>query len=430
MTDPAGKKPTHDPSASLRQVLLRARTVDLETRAAEFKAFWEAAIEARQSLYFREVLGPADREVAVRDPFTGETRQMLMFGSNNYLGFANDPYIREQVVQVTEQFGVGLGGPPMLNGYTSLLRGLEERLADLKRAESAIVFPTGYQTNLGLISCLMDRDDLLLFDEAHHASTYDGVRLGRAAHHAFSHNDVTELDSLLTERSGGARDTFVYVEGVYSMDGDLAPLPEILAACRKHSAWMIVDDAHGTGVLGETGRGAAEHFGLEGQIDLVMATFSKTFAAVGGFIAGPATLIAYLRFFARSYMFSAALPPTVLATVMAGLDLLEREPERVGQLRNNVAYLAQGLRNLGLDADSDSAVIPIMVPRDMHLRKATCAFHDRDIFLNAIEWPAVPASSQRFRISVISTHTREDLDRVIEAFESVWADESLREREK
>jgi glycine C-acetyltransferase len=411
-------------------VLLRARTVDLETRATEFKAFWEAAIEARQSLYFREVLGPADREVAVRDPFTGETRQMLMFGSNNYLGFANDPYIREQVARVIEQYGTGLGGPPMLNGYTTLLRQLEERLADLKGTESAIVFPTGYQTNLGLISCMMDQADLLLFDESHHASTYDGVKLGRTAHHAFAHNDVEELDSLLAERREGARDTFVYVEGVYSMDGDLAPLPDILSICRKHSAWLIVDDAHGTGVLGKRGRGAAEHYGLEGQIDLVMGTFSKTLAAVGGFIAGPASLIAYLKFFARSYMFSAALPPVVLATVMAGLELLEREPERVVQLRGNVDYLVQGLRGIGLDVSSESAVIPVIVPRDMHIRKATCALHDRDIFINAIEWPAVPASSQRFRISVMATHTREDLDRVVEAFSEVWADESLREKRK
>jgi glycine C-acetyltransferase len=430
MTGPSGKKTAQSPSASLRQVLLRARTVDLETRATEFKAFWESAIEARQSLYFREVLGPADREVAVRDPFTGETRQMLMFGSNNYLGFANDPYIRERVAEIIKQYGTGLGGPPMLNGYTSLLRELEERLADLKGTESAVVFPTGYQTNLGLISCLMDQTDLLLFDESHHASTYDGVKLSRAAHHAFSHNDVAELDSLLAERREGARDTFVYVEGVYSMDGDLAPLPDILSVCRKHSSWLIVDDAHGTGVLGEKGKGAAEHFDLEGQIDLVMGTFSKTLAAVGGFIAGPANVIAYIKFFARSYMFSAALPPVVLATVMAGLDLLDREPERVAQLHSNVSYMVQGFRSMGLDVSSESAVIPVLVPRDMHIRKATCALHERNMFINAIEWPAVPSSSQRFRVSLMSTHTREDLDRAVEAFSAIWADESLREKEK
>ena len=276
MTAKNPENPYNETNTDLRKVLIRARNLDLNTRALEFEAFWQAAVDARVSLYFREILGPSDREVAVRDPFTGQERRMLMFGSNNYLGLANDPSLHTRVEQVLETFGAGLGGPPLLNGYTTLLRTLEERLAAAKHCESAVVFPTGYQANLGLATCLMDRDDLLLYDEAHHASLYDGMRMSRVTSESFPHNDVASLDELLARRREGARDAFVCVEGVYSMDGDLAPLPQIVEVCRRHDAWLIVDDAHGTGVLGENGRGTVEYYGLEGEVDMVMSGVTIT----------------------------------------------------------------------------------------------------------------------------------------------------------
>lgn len=418
--------PVHEVSSSLRRILGRARKIDLRARASSFKEFWESAIEAHQSLYFREIIGPHGREVMVKDPFTGQTRKMLMFGSNNYLGLADHPYIKEKVIEAIEQFGVGIGGPPMLNGYTRLMRELEDRLAELKCTESAIIFPTGYQANLSLISCLTERSDLLLVDEAHHASLFDGLKMIETPYLTYRHNDVEDLEELLIAHRDEARDAFVFVEGVHSMDSDLAPIPELVKVCRKHSTYLVVDDAHGTGVVGKTGRGVAEHFDMEGEVDIMMGTFSKAFATVGGFVAGPSHIIAYLKFYARPYMFSAALPPTVLATVHACLDILEREPERVQQLRDNVDYISEGLRTQGFELNPQGGSIPLLVPREMNIRKAAYAFHELDLFMNPIEWPAVPYDKQRFRISIMSTHTREDLDRLLAAVEDVWARESVR----
>jgi len=425
MKDPAETEAPGD--SSLLELLLETRNLPLDARTRRFAAFLRTTKAARENLYFREIEGPAGREVCVRDPFTGLSRQMLMFGSNNYLDLAADPYVRERVVEAIERFGTGVGGPPMLNGFTSQLRNLEERLAAFKGAEAAIVFPSGYQTNLGLVDALMDRGDLVLYDESHHASIYDGLKLSKAGRRSFPHNDVGALEALLEKRRPDARDAFVCVESVYSMDGDLSPLPAILKACRAHNAHLVVDDAHGTGVLGDTGRGAAEHYGLEGQIDLTMGTFSKALAGVGGFVTGPTRVIDYLRYFARSYMFSAAIPPAALAMVLAALDVLEREPERVARLRANVAYLAQGLRDLGFDVTARSAILPLFVPHGMKIRKAAYAFQQAGIFLNAIEWPAVPPDRQRFRISLMTSHTRDDLDRLLEVIQAVWSDPKLRE---
>lgn len=416
-----------DVSSGLRKIMRQARQVDLKTRASSFEDFWHAAVAANQSLYFREILGPQGREVSIRDSFTGEIRQLLMFGSNNYLGLADHPYIREQSIKALHQFGTGVGGPPLLNGYTLLMRKLEERLAELKGAEAVIIYPTGYQTNLSLVTCLPERGDLLLCDESHHASLYDGLKMANIPHKTFRHNDMEDLEEQLIELRSDSRDAFVFIESVHSMDSDLAPIPEVAELCRNYSSYLIVDDAHGTGVLGEKGRGVGEHFDMEGKIDIVMGTFSKAFASVGGFAAGPSHIIAYLKFYSRPYMFSAALPPTILAAVHACLDLLEREPERVQQLRDNVRYVIDGLRKQGFNVSSQGGCVPLLVPAEINIRKAAFAFHEMGLFMNPIEWPAVPKEKQRFRISLMATHTNEDLDRLLAAIEKVWALDSVRD---
>jgi glycine C-acetyltransferase len=212
----------------------------------------------------------------------------------------------------------------------------------------------------------------------------------------------------------------VGVEGVYSMDGDLAPLDRIVELCEAHGAILIVDDAHGTGVMGAKGSGTAEHFGVEGKIPLTMGTFSKAFAVTGAFVAGPQPIISYLRFFARSYMFSASLPPMVLAAVLGGLDVLEAEPERLVRLRENVARAAAGLNAIGIPVRPEAAIIPLLVPQSMNIRQAGRRFHERGIFVNSVEYPAVPISQQRFRISMMATHRCEDIDTLLSAVEEIW----------
>lgn len=420
-------EPVHDLSSGLRRILRQARKVNLDTRARSFEVFWKAAIDARQSLYFREIVGPHGREVTVRDPFTGEIRKLLMFGSNNYLGLADHPYVIEKVSKSVEEYGVGIGGPPLLNGYTSLMRELEDRLAEMKGCEAVVIFPTGYQTNLSLVTCLTEKSDLLLVDEAHHASLYDGLKMARAPYHTFRHNDIDELEEQLIEHRSDARDAFVFVESVHSMDADLAPVPDLVKICRKYSSYLVIDDAHGTGVLGDKGHGVGEHFHIEGELDIVMGTFSKAFASVGGFVAAPSNIIAYLKFYARPYMFSAALPPAVLVGIHACLDVLEREPERVQQLRDNIEYVTKGLLSQGIVINSAGGNVPLIVPQEINIRKAAYAFHELGLFMNPIEWPAVPREKQRFRISIMATHTHDDLDRLLESVKDVWTRDDVRE---
>lgn len=407
---------------SLRDILLKGRKLDFWERTAFFSNWIDQRADRGESLYLRNVLSPIDREVEIYDRYTHTKRKMLMFGSNNYLGLTTHPYVQERVQQAIKDYGVGVGGPPLLNGYTSLHRELEERLADFKGKEDALLFSSGYGTNVGMISCLASRHDVLVHDAYCHASFHDGMKMANASGLKFGHNDVDELKQILeavTEDNQG--DTFVGVEGIYSMDGDLAPLDKIAPLCQKQGAILIVDDAHGTGVMGPQGQGTAEHFGVEDMVDIAMGTFSKAFGVVGGFIAASKPVIDYMRFFARSYFFSASLPPTVLAAVLAGIDLLEQDPSIQQRLHDNIAYLTKGLHALGFDVNPETAIIPLLLPATMNLRQAAFHFHKKGIYLNSIEYPAVPAHLQRFRISLMASHTHEDIDRLLECIEEVWS---------
>ncbi len=365
-------------------------------------------------------MSEADRSVIVEDPSTGRRKSMLMFGSNNYLGLAAHPYVKEAASRALWEYGAGVGGPPLLNGYTGLHHELEERLAALKGCESAMLFSSGYGANVGLVTALVNQRDRVLYDAYSHASFCDGIKMADVQSLHFPHNDTARLEKMLEACCGADHDVFVGVEGVYSMDGDLAPLDRLTRLCRERGAILLLDDAHGTGVMGATGRGTAEHFGVEGLVDITMGTFSKTFATTGGFIASSGPVIDYLRYFARSYMFSASLPPVVAATVIAGLDVLEHEPDLIARLRENVSYAAAGLNWLGFDLEPDAAIIPLLVPPGMSIRKAASRFHEKGIFVNSVEFPAVPVSQQRFRVSLMATHTREDIDRLVDAVGEVW----------
>ena len=405
----------------LRDILIRGRKMNLKKKTEFFDSFIDELLNNKQMLHLRCISSPADREVKVVDSYTGEVRSMLMFGSNNYLGLANHPFVKEFVQKIIEKFGAGIGGPPLLNGYTALHRELEERLAHLKGTEDALIFSSGYGANVGLVSALMNNEDLVVHDSYSHASFHDGIKMSGAQAVHFSHNDVELLEQTLERtQSMNFKDRFVGVEGVYSMDGDVAPLDKIVPICKRNNAILIVDDAHGTGVMGKKGSGTAEHFGLEDEVDIIMGTFSKTFAVTGGFVAASKSIINYLRFFARSYMFSASLPPTVVATVLAALYVMEKEPELVNKLKDNINYTTQCLTQLGFPANSLTPIFPLRVPVNMNIRDASFKFHQKGIFINSIEYPAVPKSQQRFRISIMATHTKEDIDRLMEAISEIW----------
>jgi 7-keto-8-aminopelargonate synthetase-like enzyme len=332
----------------------------------------------------------------------------------------------ERIKQALDEYGAGVGGPPLLGGMTRLHRELEQRLSQLKGAEDTLLFGSGFQANLGWVGTLLRDDDVLLYDEYNHASLYDGIALAAASTSIkairFAHNDSAHLEKqLIRFRKGDRpnRQIVVAVEGVYSMDGDLAPLPRIRELCTEYHAILVVDDAHGTGVMGKTGRGTAEHFDMEGGVDISIGTFSKAFGMAGGFISADQEVIDYLRFCSRSYMFSAHLPITTIAGVIAGIEVLEREPELITRLHQNATYLEAGLHRLGFDTFREAAIIPVKIPAHVNIREVCMAFDAAGIFLNSIEYPAVSLDGQRLRLSVMATHTTEDLDQALTVFKQV-----------
>lgn len=397
----------------------------LAERAAAFSEYVRAGRAEGLILYEREVLSASGPRVTVLDAETGLPHEMVMFGSNNYLGLADDPAVRARTFALCERFGIGLGGPPLLNGTTALHRELERRLAELKGAEDCVLFPSGYQANLGWIVALARPGDVIVYDDLCHASFFDGLALAKGVRsRPFPHGDTAALERLLArERRGAApgASLFCCAEGVYSMDGDTAPLDRIVPIAERYGALTVLDDAHGLGVLGARGAGTVEHFGLDGRVDLQVGTFSKALAVTGGFIACRQDLADYMRYFARSRVFSAALPPVVVAAALAGLEAIEREPERIERLRRNVARVVAGLRAMGLPVASRSAIIAVGVPPQVAIRRLAREVHARGVFVNAVEYPAVPLDRQRFRVSVMSEHSEEDIARLLEVFGDVVA---------
>ncbi|MFZ4545498.1 MAG: aminotransferase class I/II-fold pyridoxal phosphate-dependent enzyme, partial [Saprospiraceae bacterium] len=371
------------------------------------------------------VVSPAGREVQVKDPFTGDLRNMLMFASNNYLGFANHPHVINSVKKAIDTYGAGIGGPPLLNGYLKLTQETEERLAALKGQEDALLFSSGFMANLGVIGAMATHNDLIIFDELSHASFYDGLRMSHAKAISFAHNDMVDLERKLKENAAAViGNIYLGTEGVFSMNGDLAKLDEIVALCKKYGAILILDDAHGTGVMGEQGRGTAHHFNCDKDVDVTMATFSKVFATAGGYLAANKDLIDYMRFHCRTYVFSAAIPPTITAAVLAGLDILEREPWLQQQLLDNARYAVQRLSNFEFYSTPQAAIIALKLPENMNLQKAAILLHQKNVFVNPIEYPAVAADQQRIRLSFMASHTKADIDFLATSLEEVWHDKT------
>lgn len=392
-------------------------------RTGKFSAYYHQSLNDGSALYRREILSRPGRSVRVRDPRDGKVQDMLMFGANDYLGLAADPQVVAAVAEAIQTFGVGMGGPPLLNGRNSLHSQLEQELARFKHQDDCLLFVSGFQANLGWVQALVRAGDHLIFDDLNHASFYDAVKMNRATQRfraiRFAHNDLLELERHLQDafaKKAASSQVFVMVEGVYSMDGDLAPLDAIVRLKRKFDFILVVDDAHGTGVMGAMGSGTAEYFGVENEVDISIGTFSKAFGVSGGFIAAKRPIIDYLRFFSRSYLFSAHLPQALVAAVRAGLNVIQTQPERVQRLRENVCYLEQAFQAMDLDVASPSAILPVRVHEETDIRALNRFLHDAGIFVNSVEFPAVPLDEQRIRVSVMATHTRDDLEKCRSVF--------------
>ena len=363
--------------------------------------------------FFRVVESAQEPEVVIGG------RRLLMLGSNNYLGLTNDPRVKEAAIEAIRRYGSGCAGSRFLNGTLDLHVRLEERLAEFTRKEAAIVFATGFQVNLGAISCLVGKGDTVYLDKQDHACIIDGARLSFGDTRKFRHNDVSDLRRQM-RNDADTKGRFIVVDGVFSMEGDVAPLPEILAAAREFDAGLMVDDAHGIGVMGPTGRGTAEHFGIEPEVDLIMGTFSKSMASVGGFIAGDAVVIEYIKHRARSMIFSAAPPPASVAAALATVEIMESEPERRERLWTNTRFFAEGLRSLGFDTgESRTPVVPVVVGEDVAALQMVQRLHEEGIFVNCVLSPATPPGRALIRTSLMATHTREQLGRALDAIARV-----------
>ncbi|XCH46742.1 pyridoxal phosphate-dependent aminotransferase family protein [Thermodesulfovibrio sp. 3907-1M] len=362
--------------------------------------------------YFRVIESAQGPEVIMNG------RKMIMIGSNNYLGLTNHPKVKEAAINAIKKYGTGCAGSRFLNGTLDIHIELEEKLARFTRKEAALVFTTGFQVNLGVISSLIGKDEVVIIDKMDHASIVDGCRLSFGEVKRYKHNDIEDLERVLKETEG--RPKLVVVDGVFSMEGDIVKLPEVVALCKKYGARIMVDDAHGIGVLGQTGRGTAEHFGLEKDVDLIMGTYSKSLASIGGFIAGERDVINYIKHFARAFIFSASPPPASVAAVSAAIDIIESEPERRQQLWKNTNKMLKGFKELGFDIGvAETPIIPVIVGDDELAFKFVMMLQQEGIFANVAVSPAVPPGKALIRTSYMATHTDEHLDRVLEAFKKV-----------
>jgi 8-amino-7-oxononanoate synthase len=343
-------------------------------------------------------------------------RDMIMVGSNNYLGLIDHPKVKQAAKEAIDRYGVATCGSRFLTGTIDLHEILEERLARFMNKEAALTFSTGYQTNLGIISALGSKDDVIITDRMVHASIIDACRLSFADVKKFKHNDMKDLERVVTEIPED-KGKIIIVDGVFSMEGDIADLPGIVKVAKKYKARVMVDDAHGLGVLGKNGRGTAEHFGLGDQVDLIMGTFSKSFVSIGGFVTGEKKVVSYIKHFARSLIFSAAATPASVATVLAALEVIETEPERRERLWQITHYMRNSFQKMGYNTGpSQTPIIPIMIGDDEKGFALWKALRDEGIFTTPVIYPAVAKGRALIRTSYSANHTDEELNLILDAF--------------
>lgn len=377
------------------------------------KNFKDAKVLMRLGIYgyFQPISSAQAPEVELNG------KKYIMAGSNNYLGLANDPEMKKAAIEAAEKYGTGSAGSRFLNGNTKAANELEEKIAKFKGKEAGLIFSAGYQMNLGVISSLLKKGDVAIVDKLDHASILDGVKLSESEMVRFRHNDMADLERVLS-KIDDSKGKLIIVDGVFSMEGDICNLPEIVKLAKKYGARIVVDDAHASGILGKNGRGTCEHFGLEnGEVDLVVGTCSKTFATVGGFVVGDADIIHYIRHNARSQIFSAALPPSSVASISKALDLIWSDMSRKDKLWANSNRLKDGLKKMGFNIGAtETPIVPIFIGEMEDCFKMWRATFDAGIFTTPVVPPAVPPNKCMIRTTLMATHTNEQIDKILEVF--------------
>ena len=364
--------------------------------------------------YFRKIESDQDTVVTI------DGRKVLMFGSNSYLGLTNHPEVKAAAIAAVEKYGTGCAGSRFLNGTLDTHIALEKALAEFAGKEDAIIFSTGFQVNLGTISCLLGREDYIIWDALNHASIIEGIRLSPAKSLRYKHNDMAALERRL-QQCDPERIKLIVVDGVFSMEGDLCKLPEIVQLAEKYGASVMVDEAHGFGVLGDHGRGVCNHFGLTDHVDLIMGTFSKSFASIGGFIAGSKTTINFIRHQARSYIFSASCTPAATAAAHKSLEIMLREPERVLALQEKTVYCLDRFRKLGFEiGNTATPIVPLFIRDNEKTFRVTAMLFEEGVFVNPVVAPAVAPEDTLIRFSLMATHTYEQLDEAITKIHKVF----------
>lgn len=374
---------------------------------------YDSVKEAGIYPYFHQLTSGQDTVVQM------EGRETIMIGSNNYLGLTSHPEVIKAGVEALEKYGTGCSGSRFLNGTLDSHVELERELAKFLHKEACVTFSTGFQSNLGIISAIVGRNDYILCDKENHASIYDACRLSYGKMVRYEHSNMEDLERKLKEIPED-KGILIVTDGVFSMSGEICKLPEIVALKKKYGARIMVDDAHGLGVLGKNGRGTGEHFNLEDEVDIIMGTFSKSLASLGGYMVADARVIEYVKHTSRPYIFSASITPASVACAMASLKILEREPERVAHLCEIADYMRKGLKNLGVDIiESTTPIIPIYTYDDQKAFMACKLLLERGVYVNPVVTPATPPGMALLRTSYTATHTKEQMDRAMKEIKAV-----------
>jgi len=387
--------------------------------------------------YLKEELTTLERDGLLLHPRTLEGpqgararydgRDVINLASNNYLGLANHPRLNEAAARAAKEYGAGSGAVRTIAGQMTMHRDLESRFAAFKHADAALMFQSGFTSNAGTVAAILTKEDVIVSDRLNHASIIDGARLSRSEIAVFDHRDTGHADRLLSETARPGRRQLLITDGVFSMDGDIAPLPDLVEVAERHGAIMMVDDAHASGVLGNGGAGTVDHFGLHGRVDIQVGTLSKAIGVLGGFIAGPAHLIEWLQNRGRPYLFSTSAPPSVVAACIAALDVLVDEPERLRRLWSNAESFKAGLHELGFDTgESQTPITPVITGEEERTQRFADRLFEEGVFCPAIVFPTVGKGSARVRTIVTADHTADDLRTALEVFGRVGAELGLR----
>lgn len=391
---------------------------DIMKRANIFGKYATHTINAKHDYYRRVSMDGSGPVINIIDRYTGKPREMIYLASNDYLNLTKHPRTINAGKKALEKYGTGAGSVPLLGGTFDIHIELERKIAKFKGCENAILYSSGYGANSGTLLGLLQDKDIAILDRLVHASIIDGCKGTNVKY--FRHNDLKSLEQVLERNNKQYRTKLVVVDGVYSMDGDISHLDKIVELAHANDAYVMVDDAHASGVIGKNGHGTPEHFNIEGKVDIVFGTFSKALGAIGGFVAANEELVELLHFYSRAYMFSAAPTPQVVGSILEALDVIDTEPELREKLWQNINYFKKNLLDLGFNiGDSQTAIFPIIIGDDYKVKEACRMLHERGIYANLVLYPAVPKRLSRLRMSLMSAHNKEHLDKALEALEDV-----------